>query len=112
MADETDLFGPEEWEQHCHDVTRRMLDSMSSFSTPISISLNHDRTGKHLGTGSFHDFAAVEQKAIAIGGNAADETSDLPVGLELAVASGRLHHCFVNVELRSTGMLALRRGEA
>jgi hypothetical protein len=38
--------------------------------------------------------------------NAADETGRLPVGLELAVASGRLHHCFVNVELRSTGMLA------
>jgi hypothetical protein len=60
MADETGLFRPEEWEQHCHNVTRRMTDSVSSFSTPISISLNDDRTGKHLGTGSFHDLAGIK----------------------------------------------------
>ena len=35
---------------------------------------------------------------------------DLPVGLELEAAKGRLHHRFVNVQLGCTGMLRLATG--
>ena len=50
-----DPFSAEEWNAHCHRVTRAMADHASRFSTPISIAMNDGRIGKHLGTGSYHD---------------------------------------------------------
>ncbi|WP_316173350.1 MULTISPECIES: hypothetical protein [unclassified Bradyrhizobium] len=47
------------WDEDLHKVMRRMLDSSSCFTTPISISLNNDMTGKHLGTGSFVDIGPI-----------------------------------------------------
>lgn len=54
-ADAADPFTPEEWDAHCHRVVREMASHASRFSTPMSLSMNADRTGKHLGTGSYHD---------------------------------------------------------
>jgi hypothetical protein len=50
-----DPFSPDEWIANCSRVVREMALHASKFSTPISISMNDDRVGKHLGTGSYHD---------------------------------------------------------
>lgn len=59
-ADASEPFCPENWEAHCRRVTKDMAAHASRFSTPISLSLNYDRTGKHLGTGTYHDMLGVK----------------------------------------------------
>jgi hypothetical protein len=54
-ANDADPFSSEEWDAHCRRVVREMASHASRYSTPISLSMNADRTGKHLGTGSYHD---------------------------------------------------------
>jgi hypothetical protein len=59
MAAEPKSSGPAEWPGRCEDVLRRMHDTVSHFTVPISISLS-DTLGKHLGTGSFVDLGGMK----------------------------------------------------
>ena len=55
-----DPFTPQEWDEHCASVTCEMAPHAEKFSTPISISMDHDRRGKHVGTGSYHNLLGTE----------------------------------------------------